>query len=75
VEGWSLGEEEPWPPVAVGHGTYDEVIPVEFAHMTRDRLLAAGAGVLYRESPMGHAIDPGFVRDLRPFVRSAATFS
>ena len=51
------------------------VIPVEFAHRTRDRLVAAGASVLYRESPMGHAIDPQFVSELRPFLRSAATFS
>ena len=74
VEGWELGGE-PWPALAIGHGTYDEIIPVEFAHRARDRLIAAGATVLYRESPMGHSIDPGFVLDLRPFVRSAATFS
>ena len=74
VEGWSLGGP-PWPAIAIGHGTYDPVIPVEFAHRTRDRLVAAGAAVLYRESPMGHAIDPQFVSDLRPFLRSAATFS
>lgn len=75
VDGWSLGEPDPWPPIAIGHGTYDEIIPVAFGRTARDRLVAAGAAVLYRESPMGHAIDPGFVRDLRPFLRSAATFS
>jgi phospholipase/carboxylesterase len=74
VEGWSLGGE-PWPAIAIGHGTYDEIIPVEFGHRARDRLVAAGAAVLYRESPMGHSIDPGFVSDLRAFLRSAATFS
>jgi phospholipase/carboxylesterase len=74
VEGWSLGDG-PWPPIATGHGTYDEIIPVEFGHRARDRLVAAGASVLYRESPMGHAIDPAFVRDVRQFLRSAATFS
>ena len=74
VEGWSLGDG-PWPPIAIGHGTSDQIIPVEFAHRSRERLVAAGATVLYRESPMGHAIDPGFVRDVRPFLRSAATFS
>jgi phospholipase/carboxylesterase len=71
VEGWSLGGE-PWPPIAIGHGTLDEIIPVEFAHRSRDRLVAAGATVLYRESLMGHSIDPSFVRDLRGFVRTAA---
>ena len=74
VEGWSLGGE-PWPAIAIGHGTYDEIIPVEFAHRARDRLVTAGATVVYLESPMGHAIDPGFVSDLRPFLRSASTFS
>jgi phospholipase/carboxylesterase len=74
VEGWSLGGE-PWPAIAIGHGTYDEIIPVGLGRRARDRLVAAGAAVLYRESPMGHAIDPGFVSDLRPFLRSAATFS
>jgi phospholipase/carboxylesterase len=74
VEGWSLGGE-PWPAIAIGHGTYDEIIPVELGRRARDRLLAAEATVLYRESPMGHAIDPGFVSDLRPFLRSASTFS
>jgi phospholipase/carboxylesterase len=74
VEGWSLGGE-PWPAIAIGHGTYDEIIPVELGRRARDRLVAAGATVLYRESPMGHAIDPGFVSDLRPFLRSASTFS
>jgi len=74
VEGWELGGE-PWPAIAIGHGTYDPIIPVEFGHRARDRLVSAGAAVLYRESPMGHSIDPGFVSDLRPFLRSVATFS
>lgn len=51
------------PPVALGHGLYDEVIPVSFAHEARARLEAAGVPVLYRESPYPHAIDPGFLRD------------
>jgi phospholipase/carboxylesterase len=74
VDGWSLGDE-PWPPIAIGHGTYDPIIPIEFGHRARDRLVAAGASVLYRESPMGHALDPAFVRDLRGFVANATTFS
>jgi phospholipase/carboxylesterase len=74
VEGWSLGEG-PWPPIAVGHGTYDPVIPVEFAHRTRERLEAAGATVLYREYPLPHAIDPGFVAELQPWLIAAVTTS
>jgi phospholipase/carboxylesterase len=70
VEGWELGEG-PWPPIAIGHGTFDPIIPVEFGQRARDRLVAAGATVLYREYPLPHAIDPGFVEDLRPLLRGA----
>lgn len=51
------------PPVALGHGAFDEVISVEFARDAVARLTAAGADVLYRESPRAHAIDPSFLRD------------
>jgi phospholipase/carboxylesterase len=55
-------------PVAIGHGTHDPVISVEFGRDARDRLEQAGAGVLYRESPMFHAIDPVFVHVLQNWV-------
>jgi phospholipase/carboxylesterase len=51
-------------PVAIGHGEYDPIISVEFGRDARDRLAAAGAEVTYRESPMPHAIDPTFLREL-----------
>jgi phospholipase/carboxylesterase len=51
-------------PVAIGHGTQDPVIGVEFAHEARELLTEAGADVTYRESRMGHGIDPGFAREL-----------
>jgi len=52
-------------PVAIGHGTHDPVIAVEFGRDARDRLTAAGADVTYRESPMPHTIDPQFLRELQ----------
>jgi phospholipase/carboxylesterase len=55
-------------PVAIGHGTQDNVIPVEFARSARERLTAAGADVLYRETPMLHTIDPEFVPVLRSWL-------
>lgn len=56
-------------PVALGHGAADPVIPVAFAHAARERLLAAGVDLLYRETPgMGHTIDPGFVPELRDWL-------
>jgi phospholipase/carboxylesterase len=56
-------------PVALGHGTADPVIPVAFAHAARERLLAAGVELLYRETPgMPHTIDPDFVPELREWL-------
>jgi phospholipase/carboxylesterase len=70
VEGWELGDA-PFPPVALGHGIYDPVIPIELAHRSLEQLMDAGADVLYRESPMDHSIDPAFVRELVPWLAAA----
>jgi phospholipase/carboxylesterase len=65
VEGFQLDlDKAAGLPVAIGHGEHDPVIPVEFGRDARDRLREAGADVTYRESPMPHAIDPGFMREL-----------
>jgi phospholipase/carboxylesterase len=72
VDGFELGDPAGLP-VAIGHGTYDPVIPVEFGRDARDRLTEAGAEVTYRESPMPHAIDPGFLRELPDWVSAAGT--
>jgi phospholipase/carboxylesterase len=71
VEGFELGDATGLP-VAIGHGTYDPVIGVEFGRDARDRLVEAGADVTYRESPMPHAIDPGFLRELPDWVSAVA---
>jgi len=55
-------------PVAIGHGTADPVIPVEFGRDARQRLEAAGAEVLYRESPVPHTVDPAVVPELRDWL-------
>ncbi len=73
VEGWELDTEAPFPPVAVAHGTYDQVIPVEFGHRARARLEEAGAEVLYRESPLAHQIDPQVIAELQPWLRGAVS--
>jgi phospholipase/carboxylesterase len=70
VEGWELGTEEPFPPIAIAHGTYDPIIPVEFGRRARERLEAAGAAVLYRETPIQHSIDPAVVAEVRTWLRS-----
>jgi phospholipase/carboxylesterase len=69
VEGFELDlESRAGLPVAIGHGTYDDVIRVELGRQARDLLEGAGADVLYRESPLPHAIDPDFVRSLSPWL-------
>jgi len=55
-------------PLAIGHGTHDPVISVEFGRDARDRLTEAGAHLTYRESPMPHTIDPGFLRELQGWL-------
>ena len=48
-------------PVAIGHGSLDRVIPVEFGRAAARQLADAGLEVDYRESSMPHTIDPAFV--------------
>jgi phospholipase/carboxylesterase len=45
----------------VAHGRNDPVIDVEFARSARERLLAGGLDVDYREFAGGHEIDPAHV--------------
>jgi phospholipase/carboxylesterase len=71
VEGFTLDLERPLPPIAVGHGTYDPVIGVEWGQQAKERLEAAGADVLYREYPLPHTIDPRFLAELQDWVRQA----
>ena len=71
VEGWELDTATPFPPIAIAHGTYDPVIPVEFARQARALLEGAGADVLYRESPIDHSIDPRVLAELRELVAPA----
>jgi len=68
VDGFALDLSAPLPPVAIGHGTYDPVISVEFGRAARALLEEAGAEVLYREYPLQHAVDPGFVRELATWI-------
>jgi phospholipase/carboxylesterase len=70
VEGFELDLSD-IPPVAIGHGTYDPVISVEFGRQARKILEDAGASVLYREYPLPHAIDPRFLMELRSWLGQA----
>jgi phospholipase/carboxylesterase len=71
VEDFELGDPAGLP-IAIGHGTYDPVIGVQFGRSARERLEQAGADVTYRESPMAHTIDPGYLDELRGWVSARA---
>jgi phospholipase/carboxylesterase len=60
-------------PVAIGHGTYDPVITVDFGRHAKNTLEKAGADVLYQESPMAHTIDPAFLNGVRPWLTARLT--
>jgi phospholipase/carboxylesterase len=68
VDGFELDLSAPLPPVAIGHGTLDPVIGVEWGRRARAELEAAGGEVLYRETPMFHQIDPDFVREVSTWL-------
>jgi phospholipase/carboxylesterase len=68
VPGFELDLSPPLPPVAMGHGTLDSVIAVEFGRAARDLLREAGADVTYRESPVPHTIDPELARELPSWI-------
>jgi phospholipase/carboxylesterase len=70
VEGFDLDlENREGFPVAIGHGTLDPVIGVEWGREARDRLTAAGADVLYREYPTAHTLDPRELPTFTDWVR------
>jgi phospholipase/carboxylesterase len=55
-------------PVAIGHGSFDPVIPVDFAREARQRLAEAGLEVSYSEKPIGHGVHPELVLELRKWL-------
>ncbi len=65
VEGLEL-DFDGAPPVAIGHGGLDPVIPVEWGRRAHALLPDA----LYREYPLPHAIDPRFLGEVRSWLQS-----
>lgn len=59
-------------PVAVGHGEYDPIIGVEWGRDARERLTEASVDLTYREYPLPHAVDPGYLTEIsRDWVPAA----
>lgn len=64
VEGWepSLADRA-GTRAFLSHGRRDPVIGIEFAERARDLLNEGGLELTYRESDLGHQIDPAHLRD------------
>jgi phospholipase/carboxylesterase len=73
AEGWELDEELDGFPAALGHGTFDPIIEVDFGREAKERLEKAGADVTWRESPVQHTVDPEYLDELSGFVRRATS--
>jgi phospholipase/carboxylesterase len=69
VPGWEADLGQRLPRFAIGHGTGDQVISVDFGRAARAKLEAAGADVTYREYPLPHTVDPAFLHSLRGWLR------
>jgi phospholipase/carboxylesterase len=64
VEGWEPAlADRAGTRVFVSHGSRDPLIGIEFAERARELLEDGGLDVTYRESELGHQIDPAHLRD------------
>ena len=68
TDAWEGDFSPTLPPVAIGHGLYDPLISVEYGRAARRLPVDAGGEVLYREYPLDHTLDPGFVADVREWL-------
>jgi phospholipase/carboxylesterase len=69
VPGWQPGLEGHLPRFAIGHGTHDPVIGVDFGRAAKEMLEQAGADVTYAEYSLPHTVDPAFLHSLRGWLR------
>jgi phospholipase/carboxylesterase len=70
VEGWQPSPTDRTDTsVFIAHGTRDPVIDVDFARRARKLLEGAGLAVEYRESDVGHQIDPRHLRAAAGWVQ------
>ena len=68
VDGLDLDLEPPLARYAIGHGTLDPVIRVEWGRRARTLLEEADAEVRYAEYPLPHTIHPGFLLQVRDWL-------
>jgi phospholipase/carboxylesterase len=60
-------------PVAVAHGSLDQVIPPDFGREARDALRAGGADLTWLETPYPHGVDPAWLPELQALVARVTT--
>lgn len=58
------------PPVYIGHGTLDEVIPLERAIQGKDFLESRGYSVSFLTDPVGHKVGVGATRGLTSWIQT-----
>jgi phospholipase/carboxylesterase len=64
VEGWEPSfDDRTGTRAFISHGRNDPIIGVEFAERARELLEEGGLDVTYRESELGHQIDPAHLRE------------
>jgi phospholipase/carboxylesterase len=64
VEGWEPSfADRTHTRVFISHGRNDPVIGIEFARRARELVEAGGLDLTYRESELGHQIDPAHLRE------------
>lgn len=56
-------------PIFQGHGTLDEVLPVDLGRMTRDYLSRTPVELTYREYPIAHEVSPQELEDVAKWTR------
>jgi phospholipase/carboxylesterase len=56
-------------PVFMAHGSFDPTVPIAFGRASAETLSAAGFPVEWHEYPMGHAVCPDEIADIRRWLR------
>lgn len=72
VEGWEPAlADRTDTRVFLSHGRNDPVIGIDFAERARELLAEGGLDVTYRESDLGHQIDPAHLREASAWLDEA----
>lgn len=56
-------------PIFMAHGQYDQIVPLAVGAASRDRLLAAGQPLEWREYPIEHSVSLAEVRDIAAWLQ------